>query len=97
MAGGKYGDSSARDLSDWGRPIARFFAKKIEHTPITVIQVTNFHLLLSILCAWLIIENNIIKDNVGRHRGGGIMIHGGCEGTLIRKNLIINQSLLQNS
>ena len=60
MAGGKYGDSSARDLSDWGRPIARFFAKKIEHTPITVIQVTNFHLLLSILCAWLIIENNII-------------------------------------
>ena len=60
MAGGKYGDSIAKDLSDWGRPIARFFAKKIENTPITVIQVTNFHLLLSILCTWLIIENNII-------------------------------------
>ncbi|MCP2502786.1 MAG: CDP-alcohol phosphatidyltransferase family protein [Candidatus Thalassarchaeaceae archaeon] len=60
MAEGKYGDSSAKDLSDWGRPIARFFAKKIEPTRITVIQVTNFHLLLSIICAWLIIENNII-------------------------------------
>ena len=44
-----------------------------------------------------IIENNIVRDNLGRHRGGGIMIQGLCEGTIIRRNLIINNTVPQGS
>ena len=30
MASGKYGNSRAIDVSDWGRPIARFFASRLK-------------------------------------------------------------------
>ena len=56
MASGKYGNSRAIDVSDWGRPIARFFANRLKNTPVSVIMVTNFHLLASIFCAWLILN-----------------------------------------
>ena len=59
---GKYGKSNAIDLSDWGRPFARIIAKKLEKTPISVIQVTNLHLLLSLFCAWLIIGGYTIES-----------------------------------
>ena len=62
MSSGKYGNnSSAKDLSDWGRPIARFFANLLKDTKISVLMVTNFHLLLSIFCAWLILQEYIIE------------------------------------
>ena len=32
MSSGKYGNSSAKDLSDWGRPIARFSANLLKDT-----------------------------------------------------------------
>ena len=61
MSSGKYGNiSGAKDLSDWGRPIARFFANILKETKISVLMVTNFHLLLSIFCAWLILQEYII-------------------------------------
>ena len=63
MSSGKYGNnSSAKDLSDWGRPVARFFANLLKDTRISVLMVTNFHLLLSILCAWLILQEYIIES-----------------------------------
>ena len=62
MSSGKYGNSSAKDLSDWGRPIARFFANLLKDTKISVLMVTNFHLLLSTLCAWLILQEYIIES-----------------------------------
>ena len=63
MPSGKYGNnSSAKDLSDWGRPVARFFANLLKDTRISVLMVTNFHLLLSILCAWLILQEYIIES-----------------------------------
>ena len=61
MATGKYGNSRAIDVSDWGRPIARFFANILKNTRVSVIMVTNFHLLTSIFCAWLILEGMIIE------------------------------------
>ena len=61
MITGKYGDSRAIDVSDWGRPIARFFAKRLEKTPVSVLMVTHFHLLVSIFCAWLILEKMIVE------------------------------------
>jgi len=61
MATGKYGDSRAIDVSDWGRPIARFFAKRLEKTPVSVLMVTHFHLFVSIFCAWLILEEMIVE------------------------------------
>ena len=62
MSSGKYGNNSnAKDLSDWGRPIARFFANLLKDTKISVLMVTNFHLLLSIFCAWLILQEYIIE------------------------------------
>ena len=62
MSSGKYGNiSGAKDLSDWGRPIARFFANILKETKISVLMVTNFHLLLSIFCAWLILQEYIIE------------------------------------
>ena len=63
MSSGKYGNNSnAKDLSDWGRPIARFFANLLKDTKISVLMVTNFHLLLSTLCAWLILQEYIIES-----------------------------------
>ena len=63
MSSGKYGNnSSAKDLSDWGRPVARFFANLLKDTRISVLMVTNFHLLLSTLCAWLILQEYIIES-----------------------------------
>ena len=65
MSSGKYGNNSnAKDLSDWGRPIARFFANLLKDTKISVLMVTNFHLLLSIFCAWLIFQEYIIESCV---------------------------------
>ena len=61
MASGKYGNSRAIDVSDWGRPIARFFANRLNDTPVSVIMVTNFHLLASIFCAWLILQEMILE------------------------------------
>lgn len=52
----KYGDKSVIDLSEWGRPIARVVARFLKEKPVSVIQVTNFHLLLTIYCAWLILQ-----------------------------------------
>lgn len=61
MASGKYGNSRAKDVSDWGRPIARFFAKNLKDTSVSVLMVTNFHLLASIFCTWLILQEMIIE------------------------------------
>jgi hypothetical protein len=52
----KYGDKRVIDLSDWGRPIARLTAKFLKNKPISVIQITNIHLLLTIYCSWLILN-----------------------------------------
>ena len=52
----KYGDKRVIDLSDWGRPLARLTAKFLKNKPISVIQVTNIHLLLTIFCSWLILN-----------------------------------------
>lgn len=52
----KYGDRNVIDLSEWGRPIARVVARFLKQKPISVIMVTNFHLLLTLFCAWLIFE-----------------------------------------
>jgi len=60
VAVSKYGDGKVTDLSDWGRPIARMIAKKLISTPISVIQVTNLHLVLSLICSWLIIQGQTI-------------------------------------
>ena len=65
MSSGKYGNiSGAKDLSDWGRPVARFFANILKDTRISVLMVTNFHLLLSTFCAWLILQEYIVESCV---------------------------------
>ena len=56
----KYGDKRVIDLSDWGRPLARLTAKFLKNKPISVIQVTNIHLLLTIFCSWLIINGSTL-------------------------------------
>ena len=56
----KYGDRNVIDLSEWGRPFARVVARFLKEKPISVIQVTSFHLLLTIFCAWLILQGNTI-------------------------------------
>lgn len=56
----KYGESGALDLSDWGRPVARVFARFLRDKPVSVIQVTNLHFALTLLCAWLILQGQII-------------------------------------
>jgi len=56
----KYGDKRVIDLSDWGRPLARLTAKFLKNKPISVIQVTNIHLLLTIFCSWLILNGSIL-------------------------------------
>jgi phosphatidylglycerophosphate synthase len=62
MTSGKYGESNAVDLSDWGRYFAKILAKNLKNTPISVIQVTNIHLLISIFCSWLIIQGYTIES-----------------------------------
>ena len=57
----KYGKSKVIDFSDWGRPFARVIAKYLETKPVSVIQVTNLHLLLSLFGAWLIFEGYTIE------------------------------------
>ena len=56
----KYGDRNVIDLSEWGRPFARVIARFLKEKPISVIQVTTLHLLLTIFCAWLILQGNTI-------------------------------------
>ena len=56
----KYGDRNVIDLSEWGRPIARVIAQYLKEKRVSVIQVTNFHLILSLFCAWLIFEGHTI-------------------------------------
>jgi len=56
----KYGDRNVIDLSEWGRPFARIIARYLKETPVSVMQVTNFHLLITIFCAWLILEDHTI-------------------------------------
>tara|TARA_B110000444_G_scaffold243755_1_gene262535 strand:+ start:5997 stop:6746 length:750 start_codon:yes stop_codon:yes gene_type:complete len=56
----KYGDRNVVDLSEWGRPFARVVARYLKEKPVSVIQVTNFHLILTIFCAWLIFEGHMI-------------------------------------
>ena len=57
---GKYGDKKVVDLSEWGRPLARVITRFLKDKPVSVIQVTNFHLLLSLYCAWLIYQGDTI-------------------------------------
>ena len=57
---GKYGDSKVVDLSEWGRPFARIMARFLKEKPISVMQVTNVHLILTIFCAWLILQGHTI-------------------------------------
>jgi len=56
----KYGDREVVDLSEWGRPIARVMANFLKEKPISVMQVTNIHFVLSLYCAWLIFEGSPI-------------------------------------
>ena len=60
VATGKYGNKRVIDLSDWGRPLARMVAKRLKNKPISVIQVTNLHLLLTIYCSWLILNDSTV-------------------------------------
>ena len=57
---GKYGDKKVVDLSEWGRPLARVVTRFLKDKPVSVIQVTNFHLLLSLYSAWLIYQGDTI-------------------------------------
>ena len=56
----KYGDRNVVDLSEWGRPFARVMARYLKEKPVSVIQVTNLHLVLTIFCAWLILQGDLI-------------------------------------
>ena len=56
----KYGDRKVIDLSEWGRPFARVIARFLKNKPISVMQVTNLHLLLTIFCGWLILQGQTI-------------------------------------
>lgn len=56
----KYGDRSVIDLSEWGRPIARIVARFLKEKPVSVMQVTNFHLLLTLFCTWLIFDGQTV-------------------------------------
>ncbi len=58
MSVSKYGGRRVLDLSDWGRPIARVIARYLKEKPVSVIQVTNLHLLLTIYCSWLILQGS---------------------------------------
>ena len=56
----KYGDRKVIDLSEWGRPIARVIARFLKEKPVSVIQVTNLHFLLTLYSAWLILQGQTI-------------------------------------
>ena len=56
MSAGKYGGRKVIDLSEWGRPIARVMARFLKEKPVSVIMVTNLHLILTIFSAWFIFE-----------------------------------------
>ena len=56
----KYGDRNVVDLSEWGRPLARVMARFLKEKPVSVIQVTTFHLLLKLYSAWLILDEQPI-------------------------------------
>jgi len=56
----KYGANKPFDLSDWGRPIARIFARFLKDKPVSVIQVTNLHFLLTLYCTWLILQDELV-------------------------------------
>lgn len=56
----KYGDRNVIDLSEWGRPIARVIARFLKEKPVSVIQVTNLHFLLTLYSAWLILQGQTI-------------------------------------
>lgn len=58
----KYGTVEVFNLSEWGRPIARVVARFLEKKPISVIQVTNTHFLISLLCAWLIFKGYLVES-----------------------------------
>ncbi len=60
MSNKKYGESTALDLSEWGRPIARILARSLKTTPVSVLLVTNLHLLLALFSAWLILQGEVI-------------------------------------
>ena len=60
MTSKKYGANDTFDLSDWGRPIARIIAKILKDKPISVIQVTNIHFLMTLLGALLILQGQIV-------------------------------------
>ena len=57
----KYGTVEVFNLSEWGRPVARIAARFLEKKPISVIQVTNIHFLLTLFCAWLIYESYLLE------------------------------------
>lgn len=58
----KYGTVEVLNLSEWGRPLARIAARFLEKKPISVIQVTNIHFLLSLICALLIFEGYLLES-----------------------------------
>jgi len=58
----KYGTVDVFNFSEWGRPFARIVARFLEKKPISVIQVTNIHFLLSLFCAWLIVEGYLLES-----------------------------------
>ena len=60
----KYGEGGPWDFSDWGRPIARSLALYLKDSPVSVIQVTNFHFILTLFCAWLILQGQIVPASI---------------------------------
>lgn len=60
MSKRKYGESTAIDLSEWGRPLARIFARSLKTKPVSVLQITHLHLLLALFSAWLILQGEVI-------------------------------------
>ena len=56
----KYGDVKVVDLSEWGRPLGRAGARFLNDKPVSVLQVTHLHLLLALVCAFLILQERIV-------------------------------------
>lgn len=56
----KYGDIKVVDLSEWGRPFGRAGASFLNKKPVSVLQVTHFHLLLALVSAVLIAREYIV-------------------------------------
>ena len=61
---GKYGEGGPRDFSDWGRPIARYLALYLKDSPVSVMQVTNIHFILTLFCGWLILQGQIVPASI---------------------------------